>query len=640
MTDEEMDIELRLSYYREIAVLDKDHGVYLVQHTDSSKTYVKKIRSLYNLDVYKQLYEHPVVGVPKIQEFIKQGDNLIVFEEYISGTDLETYIKSNGVFSVSETIKISSMLCDILSRLHTMEPPIIHRDIKPSNIMLTEDKRVILLDLNSAKPVTPGQLQDTTLLGTHGFAAPEQYGFGASNIQTDLYAVGILIRYMLSGKLNSSSGSTDELNNVVNKCTQLDPEKRYTSAEELKAAIQKCTKKSLKINRAFIITTCAIASVAIFITIFVWVKNGKSEPEQAQKNNEPEPYLTTALLPSQQDNNTNIESITPNPTNEPIATSEAITGTEATPFESIPTEALEPTLVDDGLNLMSPIGTYEGNDHEKLVIAENGLAYYYCYDVEYTEVECPWTLADNKITITLSLMHCDITAQVKEDYSELIFKTNSLNWNTEVFTKISSDANSYILDPPPKPNKNVTLLSTGEKVYNHEGIRFTIPKQFRAAGDDDVYSMILGINSRDNSVTHSDAPMISLVDVDVGENDPSEAFVASITSYSVYEKYDDIKNDPKSSALTHMSHFFDNVQVTYTEEIQIAGRESILVNVSGMLNSGFADLFNDIYTGYIIFIPTSSSDRVLILQMSQRVGTKNSDEDSFRFIIENAKPAD
>ena len=71
MTDEEMDIELRLSYYKEIAVLDNDHGVYLVQHTESSKTYVKKIRSLYNPDVYKQLYEHPVIGVPKIQEFIK-----------------------------------------------------------------------------------------------------------------------------------------------------------------------------------------------------------------------------------------------------------------------------------------------------------------------------------------------------------------------------------------------------------------------------------------------------------------------------------------------------------------------------------------------------------------------------------------
>ena len=525
-------------------------------------------------------------------------------------------------------------LCEILSRLHTMEPPIIHRDIKPSNIMLTEDKRVILLDLNSAKPVTPGQIQDTTLLGTHGFAAPEQYGFGASNIQTDLYAVGILIGYMLSGKLNSTSGCTDELKNVISKCTQLDPDKRYASAEELKAALQKCSKKSLKINRTFIIATSAIIAVAMIVIIFICIKNGKSVEEQTHKDAEGESYPTNTSLPSQQDI-TSIETTTLTPTSNPVTASEIPTITEATP-----TESLEPTFVDDGLNLLSPIGTYEGNDHEKLVIASNGLAYYYCYDVEFTELECPWTLENDKIIITLSVMHCDISAQVKDDYSELIFKTKSLNWNTEVFTKISSDADSYILDPPPSPNKNVTLLSTGEKMYELEGIRFTVPKQFKSSGDDDVYSIILGINSRNNSVTRTDTPMIALTDVDVGETDPSEAFVASIASYSIYGKYDDIKNDPKASALSNMSHFFDNVQVTYTEELQIAGRDSILVNVSGMLNSGYADLFNDIYTGYIIFIPTNSSDRILILQMTQRVGTKNNDEESFRYVIENATPTD
>ena len=636
MTDEEMDIELRLSYYKEIAVLDNDHGVYLVQHTESSKTYVKKIRSLYNPDVYKQLYEHPVIGVPKIQEFIKQGENLIVFEEYISGTDLETYIQKYGTFSIDETIKIASMLCDILSRLHTMEPPIIHRDIKPSNIMLTEDKRVVLLDLNSAKPVTPGQIQDTTLLGTHGFAAPEQYGFGASNIQTDLYAVGILIGYMLTGKLNSTSGCTDELKNLISKSTQLDPAKRYASAEELKTALQKCSKKSIRINRTFIVAACTIIAVAMIVIIFICIKNGKSAEEQTHKDSDGESYPTNTQAPPQEDI-TSLEAPTLTPTNDPVTTTEAATGTETTPTEVTPTESLGPTFVDDGLNLMSPIGTYEGNDREKLVIAADGLAYYYCIDVEFTEVECPWKLEDGEITISLSLMHCDITAQVNDDFSELIFKTQSLNWNTEVFTKISSDADSYILDPPPKPNKNVTLLSTGEKVYEQEGIRFIIPKQFRAAGEDDIYSTMLGVNSRSNSFTYTELPMISLVDIDIGENDPSEAFIASIASYSVYEKYDEIKIDPKSSALSHISSFFDNVQVTYTEEIQIAGRDSILVNVSGMLNSGFGELFNDIYTGYIIFIPTNEPNSVLILQMIQRVGTKNDDEASFRYIIENAK---
>lgn len=84
-------------------------------------------------------------------------------------------------------------------RNQSSTPPIVHRDIKPSNIILTEDGRIVLIDLNAARLDDKNRSHDTQLIGTAGFAAPEQYGFAASSPRADLYAAGILMRMLLTG---------------------------------------------------------------------------------------------------------------------------------------------------------------------------------------------------------------------------------------------------------------------------------------------------------------------------------------------------------------------------------------------------------------------------------------------------------
>ncbi|MCI6594068.1 MAG: hypothetical protein MSJ87_02280 [Firmicutes bacterium] len=84
-------------------------------------------------------------------------------------------------------------------RNQSFTPPIVHRDIKPSNIILTEDGRIVLIDLNAARLDDKNRSHDTQLIGTAGFAAPEQYGFAASSPRADLYAAGILMRVLLTG---------------------------------------------------------------------------------------------------------------------------------------------------------------------------------------------------------------------------------------------------------------------------------------------------------------------------------------------------------------------------------------------------------------------------------------------------------
>ena len=77
-------------------------------------------------------------------------------------------------------------------------PAIIHRDIKPSNIIITAYNRAVLLDFNAAKYYSCQSTEDTVLLGTQGYASPEQYGFGSSSPQTDIYSMGILFRELLN----------------------------------------------------------------------------------------------------------------------------------------------------------------------------------------------------------------------------------------------------------------------------------------------------------------------------------------------------------------------------------------------------------------------------------------------------------
>lgn len=220
--------KLSLSFYKTIATLNQAHNIFLVQHQDTNKIYVKKILSIYNLGIYKKLSEHPICGIPKIIDYYENEDELIVIEDYISGCSLEELIHTQTL-ELTDILHYCIELCTILHQLHTMHPPIIHRDIKPSNIIITEYGHVVLLDFNAAKFFSTDASSDTILLGTKGYAAPEQYGFGASSPKTDIYALGILLK-----ELGSSLPIIPSyLTRIINKCTELNPSDRYDTIKEL-----------------------------------------------------------------------------------------------------------------------------------------------------------------------------------------------------------------------------------------------------------------------------------------------------------------------------------------------------------------------------------------------------------------------
>lgn len=219
---------LSISYYKNIATLNDEHQVYVVQHQETKKVFIKKKLYIYNSNIYQQLQATPIEGIPQIIELYEEDSSLTVIEEYISGETLQEKIDTCSLVQSDINYYIKE-LCKILSKLHNLNPPIIHRDIKPSNIIIAPHNRVVLLDFNAAKYFTDIKVPDTVLLGTKGYAAPEQYGFGSSTQQTDIYAIGVLLKELTS----SLKIQTHNFDNLIVKCMQINPSDRFKSVSEL-----------------------------------------------------------------------------------------------------------------------------------------------------------------------------------------------------------------------------------------------------------------------------------------------------------------------------------------------------------------------------------------------------------------------
>ena len=231
--------KLALSYYKTIATINEKHKIFLVQHQETHKIYIKKILSIYNIDIYITLFSNPVLGIPRIIEYYESDNQLTIIEDYVSGCSLQDIISDNDN-DLETIIGYVKQLCRILNKLHNMQPPIVHRDIKPSNIIITEYGNVVLIDFNAAKYYSDDSVNDTVLLGTKGYAAPEQYGFGSSSPKTDIYAVGILLKELTS----SLPKVPDSLRRIIDKCIKISPDERFNSIEELMNALNNLSSSS------------------------------------------------------------------------------------------------------------------------------------------------------------------------------------------------------------------------------------------------------------------------------------------------------------------------------------------------------------------------------------------------------------
>ncbi|MCQ2537563.1 MAG: protein kinase, partial [Lachnospiraceae bacterium] len=184
---------------------------------------------------------HPVNGTPRIYCLHEENNELTLIEEYISGNTLAELLQDGQPISESTAAEYTLELCSIIESLHKFNPPIIHRDIKPSNVIITPNNHVVLIDLNAARSSTLRE-EDTVLLGTKGYAAPEQYGFGSSNIQTDIYAIGMLFNTMLRGEFSHNIVVDSRYHGIIDRCTRINPKERFRNITQLRQKIRKAQK--------------------------------------------------------------------------------------------------------------------------------------------------------------------------------------------------------------------------------------------------------------------------------------------------------------------------------------------------------------------------------------------------------------
>ena len=186
-----------------------------------------------NGEVYRKLLGISCPNLPQIMETAERDGMVAVLEEYIQGDSL-AYLLEGALFSPAEARKITRQLCNALWVLHQLGA--VHRDIKPENVII-QGSEAILIDFDASRIFKSDTNQDTQILGTTGYAAPEQYGIAQTDERADIYSLGVLLNIMLTGKHPSKELASGRLGRIVQKCTMVNPEKRYKSVLYLMEAL-------------------------------------------------------------------------------------------------------------------------------------------------------------------------------------------------------------------------------------------------------------------------------------------------------------------------------------------------------------------------------------------------------------------
>ena len=187
--------------------------------------------------------------LPQMIETFAEEDCLYLVMEFVEGKTLKKTIDENAgnPLDVGIVVQWGLQLCDVLTYLHSQNPPIVFRDIKPTNIICRPDGRLCLIDFGIARRTTKDATKtaDTIIFGSPGYAPPEQYGQGETTPIADIYALGATLYHLLTGydpshtpfkfpPMKTQNVTVPRvLDNLVMRCVEFNKEKRPRTADSV-----------------------------------------------------------------------------------------------------------------------------------------------------------------------------------------------------------------------------------------------------------------------------------------------------------------------------------------------------------------------------------------------------------------------
>lgn len=206
----------------------------------------KKIpNELARRSVWSVLADCDCARLPQVEATYKTPDEFVVVYDFVPGDTLEALVKQVGPLDAAQAVSLALDICEAAGTLHAQG--VVHRDITPKNVVASSDG-AHLIDLGIARLYAEGATRDTNALGTWGFAAPEQYGFKQTDARSDVYSIGCVLGYLLTGVMPDEDAYHDALADesavpahlraVVERATNMEPSARYQSAMDLAAALR------------------------------------------------------------------------------------------------------------------------------------------------------------------------------------------------------------------------------------------------------------------------------------------------------------------------------------------------------------------------------------------------------------------
>lgn len=242
--------------------------VYQVEHKDLGTIHALKQQSLDQQDEgmpevtvesaqrearFLSTLSHP--SLPKVTDFFREGNDLFLVMDFVDGQNLKEILDQQGEhgLDIQTVARWGTEICDILTYLHSQDPPIIFRDVKPANLILRPDGGISIVDFGIARQVRKGAASDTIRFGSEGYAPPEQYGKdgqGQTEPRSDIYALGATLHHLLTGRDPSNAPfkwpTVRALNplvplvldKLVMRCVEMEVTRRPESAEAVSRSLR------------------------------------------------------------------------------------------------------------------------------------------------------------------------------------------------------------------------------------------------------------------------------------------------------------------------------------------------------------------------------------------------------------------